>query len=121
MVMYMSVVKHLSSESLKPTIKISTELQKAFDHFNSELFGGELPDCILTFDNYNMTTLGYFSPQRYVSVNGEIKDGISMNAQYFHDRDIEDTLSTMVHELCHGWQEHFGKRKSLHAYHKALK
>ena len=33
-----------------PTITAYTELQNAYDYSNGELFGGTLPDCIITLN-----------------------------------------------------------------------
>ncbi|CAH5543468.1 hypothetical protein AI2839V1_4741 (plasmid) [Enterobacter cloacae] len=33
---------------MKPTLQAYDELQRAYDHFNNELFDGVLPDCLIT-------------------------------------------------------------------------
>jgi len=33
-----------------PTLATYTALQQAFDHFNAELFSGELPACLIQGD-----------------------------------------------------------------------
>ena len=39
--------------------------QKAFDHFNDELFGGQLPDAMIVFAR-NAHSLGHYAPKRYL-------------------------------------------------------
>ena len=43
-------------------------------------------------------------------------DEIAMNPSYFAIRSVEETLSTLVHEMAHLWQFHFGKpgRRGYH-------
>lgn len=36
-------------------------------------------------------------------------DEIALNPEHFGTRSIEDVLSTLVHEMVHLWQHHFGK------------
>jgi hypothetical protein len=39
-------------------------LQEAFDHFNTQLFGGVLPDVFITYQR-RANSAGYFSPDRF--------------------------------------------------------
>ena len=78
------------------------ELAAAYDFYNAGLFGGKLPDCLITLSknvNYN----GYFMPMMAQSVEdpGKTMHEINMNMTMFALRKIELTLSTMVHEMCH--------------------
>ena len=98
-----------------PTLITYAEWQAAYDFFNKELFGGQLPECVIILDR-RKRALGYFSPNRYVNDNGEVKDGLAMNPLYFRNSLI-DTLSTLVHEMCHVWEHHFGTLKSRSTYH----
>ena len=100
-----------------PTLTTYTEWQTAYDFFNKELFGGQLPECVITLDSKNKHALGYFVSNRYESEYGEIRDGLSMNPFYFRRNNLLDTLSTLVHEMCHVWRHHFGKGKSKRTYH----
>lgn len=93
---------------LQPTPEIYAELQKAFDHFNSSLFESALPDCLITLQR-ERRTYGYFSTKRFARLSGEMVDEIAMNPSYFGIRTLRDTLSTLAHEMVHGWQLHFGK------------
>ena len=54
-------------------------------------------------------TYGYFSGDRWSNSDGELADEIALNPEHFGTRSIEDVLSTLVHEMVHLWQHHFGK------------
>ncbi|MCD2846534.1 SprT-like domain-containing protein [Pseudomonas aeruginosa] len=93
--------------TLQPTPEAYAELQAAFDHFNQHLFGGKLPDCLITLQR-ERRTYGYFSRARFVRLSGEQVDEIAMNPGYFGIRSIRETLSTLAHEMVHMWQFHHG-------------
>jgi len=90
--------------------------QTAFDFFNRELFEGSLPEVLVTLQRH-ANTRGYFSPQRF---NGRIDEAVvhelALNPDNFTGRTDEEILSTLVHEMCHVWQETYGKapRKGYH-------
>jgi len=90
-----------------PTATAYSELQQAFDHFNGELFDGELPSCLITLQR-KKRTMGYFSKARFVNHAGDTTDEIAMNPTFFATDPLTVTLSTLVHEMCHQWQDHFG-------------
>jgi predicted SprT family Zn-dependent metalloprotease len=50
------------------------------------------------------------------AVSGYTVDEIAMNPVYFSIRTIKATLSTLVHEMVHQWQFHFGEpgRRGYH-------
>jgi len=99
-----------------PTSEAYAELQDAYDHFNAELFAGELPPCLITLQR-ERRTYGYFSHGRFAQTQtGELVDEIAMNPGYFAVCPIEETLSTLVHEMVHQWQHHHGKpgRRGYH-------
>lgn len=84
-----------------PTIETYNELQTAYDFFNTRLFSGDLPPCLITLQR-EKRTYGYFSSKRFVgSKSGQMVDEIAMNPSYFAIRSIEETLSTLVHEMVH--------------------
>jgi predicted SprT family Zn-dependent metalloprotease len=92
----------------KPTAQAYAELQKAYDHFNRELFEGTLPDCLLTLQR-EKDTYGYFSRNRFISSAGEKIDEIALNPSYFAVQPLVEILQTIAHEMVHLWQAHFGK------------
>ena len=91
-----------------PTRQTYTELQTVFDTFNRELFGGELPACLLTLQR-EKRTYGYFSAQRFGSVDGQKTDEIALNPAYFAALPLIEILQTICHEMTHVWQYHFGE------------
>lgn len=102
--------------NVTPTVETYQELQTAFDFFNAELFNGEMPQCLITLQR-DKRSLGYYSEQRFIAHDGSSKiDEIAMNPAYFAVLTIEDTLSTLAHEIVHLWQFHHGK-PSRRGYH----
>ena len=107
---------HPASSIPTPTIETYAELQAAFDHFNARIFDGKLPACLITLQR-NKKTFGYYSHDRFVcGETGELTAEIAMNPSYFVARTIRETLSTLVHEMAHQWQYHYGKpgRRGYH-------
>lgn len=106
----------MSESKIKPTVQAYAELQRAFDYYNDKLFGGELPDCLITFQRQN-NTMAYFSPRRFVSPKtGKSVDEIAMNPAYFPSFPLIEVMQSLVHEMCHQWQDHFGT-PSVRTYH----
>lgn len=91
-----------------PTEATYDELQIAFDFFNTHLFDSQLPQCLITLQR-EKRTYGYFSPERFINSDGEKTDEIAMNPAYFAICPPEEVLQTLVHEMTHLWQYHFGK------------
>lgn len=101
---------------MKPTTDAYRELQSAYDFFNRELYNGELPACLLTFQR-EKRSFGYFSRNRFISAStGDTTDEIAMNPAYFATGPLEEIMQTLVHEMAHLWQAHFGKpgRRGYH-------
>ena len=92
----------------KPTKQAYGELQQAFEFFNRALFGGKLPHCLITMQRKKRTR-GYFAPERWANRAGATTDEIAMNPEHFASRSVEETLSTLVHEMVHLWQKVHGK------------
>lgn len=92
-------------------------LQRAFDHFNDELFGGTLPNVLLTYTSKSKRTLGYFHPSRFASRQEDTRHHeIAMNPDNFVGESDLEILSTLVHEMAHLWQQEEGK-PSRGGYH----
>lgn len=92
-----------------PTQTAYAELLRAYDFFNRRLFGGQLPDCMLTLQRKNARVYGFFSPGRFVGSDGTQADELAMNPMHFAKTSTLDVLSTLAHEQVHVWQQHFGK------------
>jgi hypothetical protein len=99
-----------------PTSKTYDGLTEAYAFFNARLFDGKLPSCLITMQR-KAKAYGYFAGGRFGSKDGsEIADEIALNPTHFKGRGLEDSLSTLVHEMAHLWQHHFGK-PSRTGYH----
>jgi len=103
-----------------PTMAQFGNYQKAFDYFNRELFVGKLPQCMLNLSRAAKVR-GFYWPARWENA-GEKKEGeptklaeISLNPDELH-RPAKLSMSTLVHEMAHHWQEIFGK-PSRSGYH----
>lgn len=90
-----------------PTRETYDALQHAYDHFNWTLFESELPHCLITLQRKGRT-FGYFCRERFARADGARCDEIALNPTYLKTRSLEDSLSTLVHEMVHLWQFHFG-------------
>lgn len=90
----------------KPTIDFYPFLQGAFEHFNKQLFGGDLPNCLIIIERNN--SVGHFTPKQWV--NGELAatHEICLNPSYFLAFPKIAIFQTLVHEMCHLWQHEFG-------------
>jgi ribosomal protein L37AE/L43A len=92
-----------------PTHRTYTSLDAAYDHFNRELFAGQLPQCLITMQRHK-GAYGYFSGERFASTDNpeDVTDEIALNPAHFASRPTAGTLSTLAHEMAHLWQHHFG-------------
>ena len=90
-------------------------LENLYYYYNVELFDAELPDCLINLSRKNGSA-GFFAPERWVEratekVIHEISinpDTMNISDKYWH--------STLVHEMCHLWQQVHGK-PSRRCYH----
>lgn len=111
------IMRRIKATAVRATGEMYPELQHAYDHFNQRLFAGMLPPCLITL-NRAKDTYGYFSPGRFARHDGQITHEIAMNPAYFAARPLKKTLSTLVHEQVHLWQETYGT-PSRGRYHNA--
>lgn len=93
--------------SVKPTKELYDGIQKAYEYFNSRLFKGELPNCVITLQR-SKNSYGYFCGNRFQREDGIQSDEIALNPAHFNDRPPTEVLATLVHEMVHLWQHHFG-------------
>lgn len=112
----MSFVSYDTKPDVDPTAYTYGDLNRAYDFFNERLFAGALPRCLITMQRHK-GAYGYFAPERFGSRDGQIiTDKIALNPMHFAERTPRDILSTLVHEMAHLWQQHFGK-PSRGGYH----
>lgn len=91
-----------------PTLQAYAEMQYAFDYYNEQLFDGKLPQCLITFQRERRTH-GFFCGQRFVNRNDHsTTDEIAMNPTFFGITPLSEIMQTLVHEMTHAWQHHFG-------------
>ncbi|MBS0263104.1 MAG: SprT-like domain-containing protein [Planctomycetes bacterium] len=95
---------------MTPTVQLYDEFQEAYSIFNGRLFCGTLPECVITLQRA-AGSYGYFCRQRFVSQDGQQKDEIALNPSHFAERTVIGVLSTLVHEMAHQAQFHFGKKE----------
>ena len=93
-----------------PTKVQAHELQTAYEFYNKNLFGGELPDCLISYTR-NPKTAGHYCHERWQDTSTEERkaDEICLNVEILKRVGVERVLSTLVHEMVHCWQQHFGK------------
>lgn len=102
--------------AVDPTKATYTGLTQAYDYFNARLFGAKLPHCLITLHRHK-GAFGYFSGERFGTRDGAaVTDEIALNPSHILHRSTGLTLSTLVHEMCHLEQHHFGK-PSRTGYH----
>jgi hypothetical protein len=101
-----------------PTATTYATLNNAYDFFNRRLFEGRLPRCLITIQR-SKKCYGYFAANRFGAPDGQsVTDEIALNPTHFASRTHQQTLSTLVHEMTHLEQQHFGK-PSKGGYHNA--
>ena len=94
--------------AVTPTKDTYTEFDRAYDYFNAALFAGKLPPCVITLQR-RRKAYGYFAGNTWTDARGQIiTDEIALNPDKFAERATADTLATLVHEMCHLEQHHFG-------------
>ncbi|TDR30239.1 SprT-like domain-containing protein [Hydromonas duriensis] len=98
----------MASTNTTPTKQAYDELQWAYDTFKQKLFGGQLPYCLITLQR-EKNTCGYFSAKRFANQSGVVTDEIAINPSYFAVSPLIEIMQTLVHEMVHLWQFHFGK------------
>ncbi len=101
--------------SSKPTLEFYGYLSSAFDFFNKKLFGGELSPVIFTVTR-KKNVAGYFRKAGWLSEEEQSYHEIAVNPKSFITASPLELCQTIVHEMCHQWQEEFGK-PSRTCYH----
>ncbi|MCF6200199.1 MAG: SprT-like domain-containing protein [Hyphomicrobiaceae bacterium] len=92
---------------MQPTREGYEDLQRAYDFFNERLFFGQLPGCLITLQR-KKRTMGYFSKAAFRNAQNIHTDEIALNPLHFDLDNLTEFFQTLVHEMCHLWQHHFG-------------
>ncbi|MBZ9715804.1 hypothetical protein [Deinococcus multiflagellatus] len=88
-----------------PTALTAKDHERAYAYFNAGLFDGALPPCLITLGSGRFK--GFFRANAFRHIQNHTHvDEIGMNPTAYTN--LEDYLSTLVHEQVHLWQEHFG-------------
>jgi hypothetical protein len=87
-----------------PTRETYIGWSAAYDFFNTALFGGELPPCLITYQR-SRKFYGYFAGDRFIDTDLRSStariDEIAINPFYLREQLTEHALSTLVHEMAH--------------------
>ncbi len=100
----------------KPTTRQYGQYQKLYDYYNHQLFGSELPECLLILSRKTARMCGHFSHERWQDTDGKKTHEISLNPVYLATATDQDICQTIVHEMVHLWQFEYGK-PSRPGYH----
>ena len=90
-----------------PTLTLYGVLQRAYDHFNADLFDGRLSQCLLSLRS-SSRVYGYHHHKRFIAPDGTELDELGLHPGFFTVRPVEEVLSTLVHEMVHHWQDSEG-------------
>jgi hypothetical protein len=92
-------------------------IQHAYNWFNRSLFDNQLPDVLVTLQR-SKVAYGYFWARQYENREDDtqILDEIALNPESMKERTDTQILSTLVHEMVHCWQQHYGE-PSRNGYH----
>jgi predicted SprT family Zn-dependent metalloprotease len=100
-----------------PTDESYEAVQSAYDYFNTTLFEGKLPTCLITFQRQKRI-MGYVSFKRWVNTQQQYVDELAINPEYFANYPPIEICQTLCHEMVHIWQAHFGT-PGRRGYHNA--
>lgn len=105
---YVETVSRATSESYDT-------LLKAYDYFNRQLFGQQLPEVIITYHRQRKV-MGYASIGRWVNQERQYVDELAVNPEYFAKYPLIEICQTLCHEMVHIWQAHHGNpgRRGYH-------
>jgi predicted SprT family Zn-dependent metalloprotease len=100
-----------------PTSDTYNPLQLAYDIYNTYLFKGELPDCLLTLQSKGDRVIAYYRPKafKHKSEEGKFTDEIAFNPTHLNRTDML-TLATLLHEVIHLWRN-MQPKPSRRGYH----
>lgn len=91
-----------------PTLEQFAAFQAAYDFFNKTLFDGALKPCLLNFRGRHKRNMGLFWPEKWMRADGGVTHEIALNPEVLL-RPLVETFATLVHEMCHQWQQDLGE------------
>lgn len=101
----------------EPTLVQYKEFQSAYSFYNRALFDGKLPDVLIVMTR-NPRSHGYLAPNRWKHrMKGDVHHELSLNPMLFPLLEVENVLSTLVHEMVHAWQFSFSEKPPRKGYH----
>jgi hypothetical protein len=95
---------------------LHSELTRAFAFFNARYWSGRLPVPVFAFFRQppKGRRLGHFRARTWHAPDGSLRDEIVIYADLALSRGMQAILETLLHEMVHVWQEHFGHRGAVH-------
>jgi predicted SprT family Zn-dependent metalloprotease len=100
------------------------ELRTLYDACNAQFFANKLPPVMIllrprrgTFGYFQKACWGHMPMSTESFINGQSVHAIALNSTLLPRAGEEEIVSTLVHEMCHLWQECFGERKPPKPYH----
>lgn len=99
-----------------PTKEQFGTFQDLYNYLNTELFNGELANCMLAMIPKKTQIGGHFSPDRWVVDNKKVHE-ISMNPHGYAIEEEEFFVSILAHEMCHLHTQDFSERPPRSGYH----
>jgi len=99
-----------------PTELQYNAFQNLYNYFNEKLFEGKLFDCFFTFSRDGLHAIAVFRDRRWFNDAETIYNEISINPRHMLTDNPKKLCSTIVHEMCHAWQQQYGK-PGRSAYH----
>lgn len=85
------------------TSRLAGQLEKLFNKLNADFFSGELETPVITIQS-TPRAYGHYSTYDAWNVKGEGRREINIGAGTL-DRPIEYTAATMLHEMCHMYND----------------
>ena len=91
-------------KNITKTSRLAGQLEKLFRMLNDEIFNGQLETPIITIQS-TPRAYGHYSVSKIWTVNGEEqRHEINIGAGTL-DREIEYTVGTLLHEMCHMYND----------------
>jgi predicted SprT family Zn-dependent metalloprotease len=98
-----------------PTSDFYLLFDTIYNFYNDKLFGNSLPQCMFVIVR-KPNTFGHYLQNKWFNKEKSKSDEIAINPLMFGKYPLIEILQTLVHEMCHLWQYHFGK-PSIRTYH----